>query len=220
MADSSRKAGQEGIEGLHKSSQPKSRTWSERRAKYVVSTNYTVDELQSTNDDKESHEDINQLDALRGVFDIAVPDSEGDCLSILRVADGGSGGSSLGGCRNGFGGLGRGRRLAVRRVGGRRGDLRGCGHGSVLLGSHVELIRRKEGRASGRRVQVAGDERVKMFRDESWVKVQKLCHVHPYRLPPPGSNTLRTDAALRSSEIPRAPLRLLEASYILTNLSY
>ena len=75
---------------------------------YVVSANDTVEELESANDNEESHEDINQLDALGGILDVAVPRSQSNLLGIVGVADGRFGRGGFCGCSDGLGGLRRG----------------------------------------------------------------------------------------------------------------
>jgi hypothetical protein len=107
---------------------------------YVVSTNNTVQELESADEDEEGHEDVNQLDALGSVLNIAVPYGQSDLLSICRVANG-----RLGRCRlcrssNGLGWLRGSRCLSVGRFGCRRRDYRGSRSSGVLLGWHDQGV--------------------------------------------------------------------------------
>ena len=49
---------------------------------YVVATNDTVEKLEDANQDEEGHEDINQLDTLGSILNIAVPHGQSDLLSV------------------------------------------------------------------------------------------------------------------------------------------
>lgn len=107
---------------------------------YVVSTNDTVEELENADEDEEGHEDVNQLDALGSVLDIAVPYGQSDLLSICRVADGRLGGCGLCGSSNRLSRLRGSRGLSVRRFGSRRRDYRGSRSCGVLLGCHDQGV--------------------------------------------------------------------------------
>jgi hypothetical protein len=108
---------------------------------YVVSTNDTVEELKNADQDEEGHEDVNQLDTLRSILNIAVPHSQSDLLSIWRVADSGLDRGGLHRRGNGLGRLRWSRCLSVGRLGGRRGDNWGRRRsGGVLLGSHDQGV--------------------------------------------------------------------------------
>jgi len=87
LADSSRKTTEESIER-------------------IVSSNHTVQELNSTNKHEEDHKQINQLGALRGGVQVILPDAQSNLLRRLvviillerraRRSCGGSDGGSLG----------------------------------------------------------------------------------------------------------------------------
>lgn len=97
--------------------------------------------MESADEDEEGHEDVDQLDALGSVLNIAVPHGQSDLLSVCRVADGRLGGGGFGRCGNRLGGLRRGRSLSVRGFGRRRRDLRWRRSSGVLLGCHAGRAR-------------------------------------------------------------------------------
>ncbi len=58
-----------------------------RRGTNKVSSNNAVNELQASHDDQEGHERINQLDTLRRLLHIAVPDMFDNLLYVGRLME-------------------------------------------------------------------------------------------------------------------------------------
>ena len=105
---------------------------------HKVASNHTVCKLQHAHGDQEDEESVEQLDALRRLVDVLVPDAHANLLQVLCAAHlaAGAGGGFVGGASGlagGGGDDGCGFGCAGR-------DGRGRGSGGDLFGSHFGCV--------------------------------------------------------------------------------